>query len=89
MIVHEHVVTTEAKAKSLSGHIAKLITTAKKQSLAARRSILAEVGEKAARKLMSEIAPDFASRNGGYTRILRLGQRRSDSASMVIIEFVK
>ncbi len=89
LIEHGRIKTSLAKAKSLTAHIAKLITTAKKQTLAARRSILAEIGEKAARKLMSEIAPDFASRNGGYTRILRLGQRRSDGAEMVIIEFVK
>ena len=89
LIDHGKIKTSAAKAKSLTVHIAKLITTAKKQSLAARRSILAEVGEKAARKLMSEIAPDFAKRDGGYTRILRLGQRRSDGAEMVIIEFTK
>lgn len=89
LIEHGRIKTTEAKAKSLAGYIAKLITTAKKQNLAARRSILTEIGEKAARKLMSEIAPDFSSRNGGYTKILRLGQRRSDGAQMVVIEFVK
>ncbi|OGN01751.1 MAG: 50S ribosomal protein L17 [Candidatus Yanofskybacteria bacterium RIFCSPLOWO2_02_FULL_43_10] len=89
LIEHGKIKTTSAKAKSLTVYIAKLITTAKKQDLAARRSVLTQIGEKAAKKLMSEIAPDFASRNGGYTRILRLGQRRSDSAEMVIIEFTK
>ncbi len=89
LIDHGKIKTTEAKAKSLTIYIAKLITTAKKQDLSARRSVLADIGEKAARKLMSEIAPDFSKRDGGYTRILRLGQRRSDSAPMVVIEFVK
>src|SRR3989344_3415513 len=89
LIEHGKIKTTEAKAKSLSSYIAKLITMAKKENLATRRLILTEVGEKAARKLISEITPDFSSRNGGYTRILRLGQRRSDSAEMVIIEFTK
>ena len=89
LIEHGKIKTSSAKAKSLTIHIAKLITTAKKQTLAARRLVLAQIGEKAARKLMSEIAPDFAKRDGGYTRILQLGQRRSDGAEMVIIEFTK
>ncbi len=89
LIEHGKIKTTEAKAKSLTSHVAKLITTAKKGDLAARRLLLAQIGEKAARKLMTDVAPQFKDRNGGYTRILRLGQRRSDSAPMVIIEFVK
>ncbi|MBI2062209.1 MAG: 50S ribosomal protein L17 [Candidatus Yanofskybacteria bacterium] len=80
LIEHGKIKTSAAKAKSLTVYIAKLITTAKKQNLAARRLVLSQIGEKAARKLMSEIAPDFSSRSGGYTRILRLGQRRSDAA---------
>lgn len=89
LIEHGRIKTTEAKAKSLSGHVDKLVTLAKKQTLAARRLLLAQIGEKAVKKLMGEISPQFESRNGGYTRIMKLGQRRSDSAPMVIIEFVK
>lgn len=89
LIEHGKIKTTQAKAKSLSGYIDKLITLAKKQTLAARRLLLAQVGEKAVKKLMAEVAPSMSSRNGGYTKTMKLGQRRSDSAPMVIIEFTK
>lgn len=89
LIDHGRIKTTEAKAKSLSGHIARLITLAKKQTLAARRLLLAQIGEKAVKKLIAEISPQFFDRNGGYTKISKLGQRRSDSAPMVLIEFTK
>lgn len=89
LIDHGRIKTTEAKAKSLAGHVAKLITTAKKGDLAARRLLLTRVGEKAVKKLMAEVVPQLSGRKGGYTKIMKLGQRRSDSAPMVIIEFVK
>jgi len=89
LIEHGKIKTTEAKAKSLSGYIDKLITSAKKQTLAARRLLLGQIGGKAVKKLMTDVVPRFESRKGGYTRIIKLGQRRSDSAPMVIIEFTK
>ena len=89
LIEHGKIKTTEAKAKSMTSYVAKLITTAKKGDLSARKLLLTQIGEKAARKLMTDIAHTMADRNGGYTRIMNLGQRRSDSAQMVIIEFVK
>ena len=89
LIEHGKIKTTESKAKSLSSHVDKLVTLAKKQTLASRRLLLSEIGEKAVKKLMAEIALQFESRKGGYTRIVKLGQRRSDSAPMVIIEFTK
>ena len=89
LIDHGKIKTTESKAKSLSSHVDKLVTLAKKQTLASRRLLLSEIGEKAVKKLMAEIALQFESRKGGYTRIVKLGQRRSDSAPMVIIEFTK
>ncbi len=89
LIEHGRIKTTEAKAKSLSGHVEKLITLSKKQTLASRRLLLTEVGEKAVKKLMSEISTQFGNRHGGYTKITKLGQRRSDSAPMAIIEFTK
>lgn len=89
LIEHGKIKTTEAKAKSLTSYVAKLITTAKKGDLTARRLLLTHIGEKAARKLMTDVAPTMSDRNGGYTRIMKLGQRRSDSASMVLIEFTK
>ena len=89
LIDHGKIKTTVAKAKSMSGHVDELITTAKKNTLAARRLLLAQVGEKAVKKLMEDIAPKFESRNGGYTRTIKLGQRRSDGAPMAVIEFTK
>lgn len=89
LIENGRIKTTEAKAKSLSSHINKLITLANKQTLAARRLLLAQIGTKAVKKLMVDVAPSMLGRNGGYTRIMKLGQRRSDSAPMVIIEFTK
>jgi len=89
LIEHGKIKTTEAKAKSLTSHIAKLVTLAKKQTLASRRLVSAQIGDKATKKLMDEVAVQLKDRTGGYTRITRLGQRRSDSASMALIEFVK
>lgn len=89
LIEHGRIKTTEAKAKSLSGHIDKLITLAKKQTLATRRLLLSQIGEKAVKKLMGEISSKFELRKGGYTKIIKLGQRRSDGASMAVIEFTK
>jgi large subunit ribosomal protein L17 len=89
LIEHGKIKTTQAKAKSLSGHVDKLITTAKKGDLTARRLLLAQVGEKAVKKLITDVAPSMSGRNGGYTRTIKLGQRRSDGAPMALIEFVK
>ncbi len=89
LIEHGRIKTTEAKAKSLASYVAKLITTAKKEGLAARRLLLTQIGEKAVKKLITDVAPSMSGRKGGYTKTMRLGQRRSDSAPMVIIEFVK
>ena len=89
LIEHGKIKTTEAKAKSLSGHMDKMVTIAKKQTLAGRRLLLGHIGEKAVKKLMAEVAPKFESRNGGYTRTVKLGQRRSDGAPMALIEFTK
>lgn len=81
--------TTSAKAKSLSSFADKLITTAKKQDLASRRELAKIFHPKIVKKLADEIAPQFADRKGGYTRVIRLGQRKSDGAPMSIIEFVQ
>jgi len=89
LIDHGQIKTTEAKAKSLSRVIDRLITLAKRENLNARRELLAHVGEKAVKKLMSEIAKSNADRKGGYTRIIRLGQRRSDGAEMAMIELTE
>ena len=87
LIDHGKIKTTSAKAKSLSAFTDKLVTTAKKQNLAARRGLAATFHPKTVKKLVDEIAPRFSDKKGGYTRVIRLGQRKSDGAEMSIIEF--
>lgn len=89
LIDHGKIKTTEARAKVLSSHVSKLITKAKKHDLASRRLLTKELGQKAVKKLIAEISPQLESRKGGYTRITKLGQRRSDGAPMALIEFTK
>ncbi len=96
LIIHERIQTTETKAKELSRLIDKMITLGKKNTLASRRQAaetvrFLEAGENqnALQKLFDDIAPRFKERNGGYTRILKLGPRRGDSTDMAIIEFVE
>jgi large subunit ribosomal protein L17 len=82
--------TTEAKAKRLRPQAERLITYAKRGDVAARRQVLTVVRDKAVvHTLFAEIAPRFADRQGGYTRILKLGPRPGDGAPMVIIELVE
>jgi large subunit ribosomal protein L17 len=82
--------TTEAKAKRLRPHAERLITFAKRGDLASRRQVLTVVRDKAVvHTLFAEIAPRFADRQGGYTRILKLGPRPGDAAPMVLIELVE
>lgn len=88
-IKHERIETTVTKAKEVSSHVGKLITLAKQGDLHARRQVLAVlVDEEATRKLFDEIAPKYAERQGGFTRIYRVGPRRGDAAEMAIIELV-
>lgn len=89
LIFHESIKTTEAKAKAIKGSVEKLITKARKQTTDAARQLEKDLPKVAVQKLMSDIGPRFASRNGGYTRIVRLGNRMSDGASMAIIELVE
>jgi large subunit ribosomal protein L17 len=86
---HEKVQTTEAKAKALRPHAEKLITFAKRDDVAARREVAKVIPNRdVIKKLFTEIGPRYAERNGGYTRILKLGQRKGDGAPMAIIELV-
>ncbi|PIP86749.1 50S ribosomal protein L17 [Candidatus Campbellbacteria bacterium CG11_big_fil_rev_8_21_14_0_20_44_21] len=80
--------TTEAKAKALRPFVEKLITRAKADTLFSRRIIRMRLGTPS-NKLFSEVAPTFKERNGGYTRIVKLGGREKDASPMAIIEFVK
>ena len=90
LIVRGKIKTTEPKAKELRSFIEKLVTSAKKGDIAARRSIISKLFNRRSevKKLFETIAPKYADRKGGYTRVLKLGARKSDGAKMAIIEFV-
>src|SRR5438046_9356311 len=89
LIEHQRIKTTLAKAKAVRPLAEKMVTLGKKGSLHARRTALAVLRQKdAVRVLSEEIAPRAASRNGGYTRIVKLGPRKSDSAPVAVIEGV-
>lgn len=90
VIEHERIKTTEAKAKALRPEIEQLITLAKKGDLHARRQALKALGQDkfSTYKLFEDIAPRYTSRPGGYTRIMKLGPRKSDATEMVLIELV-
>ena len=90
IIEHERIKTTDAKAKAVKPEIEKLITLAKRGDLHARRRALSTLAQDkfAVHKLFVELAPRYAERPGGYTRILKLGPRRSDATEMVFIELV-
>ena len=90
VINHERIKTTEAKAKAVKPEVEKLITLAKRGDLHARRQALAALGQDkfVVYKLFEELAPRYTDRNGGYTRILKLGPRKSDSTEMVYLELV-
>ncbi|NWG05391.1 MAG: 50S ribosomal protein L17 [Chloroflexi bacterium] len=94
---HERIQTTKAKAAAIRGDAERLITIARNSANAsdaekvnARRLVAQKLGDnQIIKRLFDEIAPRFASRNGGYTRVLKLGPRMGDSAEMVILELVE
>jgi large subunit ribosomal protein L17 len=89
LIEHQRIKTTLAKAKAVRPLAEKMVTLGKKGSLHARRTALAVLRQKGAvKKLFDDIAPRSADRNGGYTRIVKLGARKSDSAPVAFIEWV-
>jgi large subunit ribosomal protein L17 len=90
IIEHERVKTSEAKAKAVKPEVERLITLARQGTLHARRQALATLGQDkfAVHRLFEEVAPRYVDRPGGYTRILKLGPRRSDATEMVLIELV-
>jgi len=86
---HRRITTTEAKARALRPHAEKLITKAKKGDLHSRRMVLKTIRDKGVvHELFTEIAPMFAERPGGYTRITKIGPRKGDNAPMAVIELV-
>jgi large subunit ribosomal protein L17 len=89
LIEHQRIKTTLAKAKAVRPLAEHMVTLGKKGSIHARRTALATLRQKnAVKKLFDDIAPRSAERTGGYTRIVKLGQRKSDSAPMAFIEWV-
>ena len=89
LILNEKIKTTEAKAKEIAPFVEKFITLGRKGNLASRRRLSRFFSSKIVKKLIDEIAPRYKTRQGGYTRIVKLGQRKSDGAKMALIEFVK
>jgi large subunit ribosomal protein L17 len=81
--------TTEARAKAVRPVVERLITHAKRGDLAARRRVLRTVPDRdIVHKLFAEVAPQYADRNGGYTRIVKLGPRKGDAAPMALVELI-
>jgi large subunit ribosomal protein L17 len=90
LIEHERIQTSQAKARAVKPKVEKLITLAKRGDLHARRQAMSALGQDKflVHKLFEEVAPRYAERPGGYTRIVKLGPRRSDSTEMVFLELV-
>jgi len=90
LIVREKIKTTEPKAKELRPFIEKIITRAKKNDLASHKLVVSRLSnrKKEVKKVFEKIAVKYKDKNGGYTRIIKLGPRISDGAKMAIIEFV-
>jgi large subunit ribosomal protein L17 len=88
LVIHGRIKTTEAKAKAIKGQIEKLVTRAKKgESIA--NSLQLYLSPDSVKKIIKEVAPQFYNRPGGYTRIVKLGNRFSDNAAVVILEWVE
>jgi large subunit ribosomal protein L17 len=89
LITHKKIKTTDAKAKELRMYIEPLVTFAKKGDLHSRRQVLKKIRHKSiVKELFDNIGPTFSNRNGGYTRIIKLGFRDNDCAPISMIEFV-
>jgi large subunit ribosomal protein L17 len=90
LIKHERITTTQAKAKEIRPFVERLVTFGKRGTLSARRAIVSRLGGNDAlvKKLINHIAPKYSDVKGGYTRVLKLPQRKGDASPMAIIEFV-
>lgn len=87
---HDRIRTTEAKAKAVQAEAEKLITIAKRQDVHAHRQVAAVLTDaEVTKRLMTEVAPKYRERPGGYTRVLHLGQRLGDGATMVLLTLVE
>ena len=90
LIEHEQITTTLPKAKELRSYVEKIITCGKKNTLHARRTMIAQLRHRApVSKVVDVLAQRYADRNGGYTRVLRAGFRHGDNAPLAVIEFVE
>lgn len=89
LINEEKIKTTESKAKEIRPMVEKIITKGKSDSLATRRMLISRLGsEEATEKIIKVISPRYKERNGGYTRITKIGRRISDASPMAYIQFV-
>lgn len=89
LIIYKKIKTTTAKAKALRSYIERLITKARSSDLHSRRRILKNIPRKdVVKELIDEVAPKFVDRPGGYTRITKIGRRRTDAAEMALIELI-
>lgn len=89
LFLHERITTTTARARELRPYVERLITLAKRGDLHARRLAARRIADRdVLGKLFDDIAPRYAERPGGYTRILKLGNRKGDAAEMALIELV-
>lgn len=89
LVLNERIKTTEEKAKAIKGSIEKLVTHAKKEGTNVQNLLQDYLHPEAIQKLIKEVAPRFKKRNGGYTRLIKLGRRFSDNASVVLIEWTE
>jgi len=89
LFLKEKIKTTEVKAREVSIFVEKQITRAKISNLSSRKLLAKKFSPEIVKKLVNEIAPKYKERKGGYTRIIKLGLRKSDGAKMAIIELVK
>jgi large subunit ribosomal protein L17 len=97
LFTHERIRTTKAKAAAIRGEAERIITIARNSAnatdagkVAARRRVISRLGDNhILKRVFEEIAPRYANRNGGYTRVMKLGPRQGDSAEMVILELIE
>ncbi len=88
LVLSEKIETTEAKAKELRPKIEKMITKARKDTVANRRILAESFTKNSVKKLVEDIAPRYKKRTGGYTRIIKTNPRKGDGSKMAVIEFV-
>lgn len=88
LVISGKITTTDAKARELRPYAEKMVTQGRLGTIASRRLLVAKIGVDGAEKLVKEVAPKYADRAGGYTRITKLPRRLSDGSLMAVIEFV-